>query len=149
MRPRISKREAQFLAELLEAAIKDIELKQEYEKELDKAVFRLKLQISRGAGYEVFREGYYEKKKELDRWKNRLGYLAYHELDTAKRLLEKYKAIAVGEKHRGTYKHLNCRVEHSIFPNDTGKLKEILEKQLEPIEDLGKHQTLKEQCVIQ
>jgi len=149
LRPRISQKEAKFISELLEVAIKDLELKKQYQKELDLEVFRLKRQLIDGAGYDVIMAGYPEKKKELHKWQFYLGYLAYNNLTLTERLLEKYKAIANGEKHRGTYKHLNCGVERFICSKDEGKLTEILSKQLEPIEDLGKRQTIAEQRAIQ
>jgi len=145
LRPRISRKEAQFLTELLEVAISDLELKQKYHKELDLEVFRLKRQLMKGAGYEIIMAGYPEKKRELEKWQVNLRFIVYYNLDIAKKLLEKYKAIAEGNSHKGTYKHFNTRLYHSIFREDEGKFKQVLNMQLEPIEDLGKRQTIAEQ----
>lgn len=144
MRPRISKKEAGFICELLEVALADLEIKNQYTKDLEITVTRLRLQIMRGAGYEVMREDFSEKKKELAKWQNRLSHLAYSNYKVTKRLLEKYRAIAEGNSHQGTYKHFNTSINDSIFKDSEGELTTILTKQLEPIDELGKRQTIKE-----
>lgn len=118
--------------ELLDVSISELQLKQQHYKDLEKDVFNLKRLIQYGATYAAFKAGYLEKSKAVEKWQVSLRFIVYSNLETAKKLHEKYKAIAEGNHHKGTYKHFNTSISDRLSIVNEGQFKKVLE----PIEVL-------------
>ena len=141
MRPRISRTEAKYIVELLTASAEILKQNEAYFQELDKKVFELKNKQMWDT-YSVFMEGLPEKRTELEKWKHGLAHSVFYHKQMHEILLEKYTNIASGNKHRGAYKHSNCRISWHSRNREEGTLKPILERQLQPIAELGKRKPL-------
>jgi hypothetical protein len=140
MRPRISRKEAAYLVEVLnlqtetmKGKVRDLE---ELERDFKRIIFELKnpvqvLYSEKGffVGHKILGN---EETLALVRLARELKeehpkiivekFRYYDCLQTHMKLKEKYTAIANGMSHRGTYKHLN---NHILYPED-GKLTEDL-----------------------
>ncbi len=139
MRPHIEPREAQFILELLTASQAIHNSLEVYYLELDKEVNRLeKLKIT--YPFEALKQGLTTKKTELAQWEKLrwgLGWTVHINQPITRTLILKYQNIAEGKKHRGVYKHLNNVLAIQNCIRDVGSVKEVLEKELQPIETLG------------
>jgi len=114
MRPRISQEEAEYIVDVLVATRKQLEEKQERFKQLRSEMVILRERLWR-EGYPVIKEGYHEKKQELEKLKREV-YAVYQCLDLHEKLIAKYSAIANGEPHDGRYKHLSLEKLGVLYP---------------------------------
>jgi len=115
MRPRISQEEAEYIVDVLLATRKQLEEKQERFKQLRSEMVILRERLLR-EGYPVIKEGYHEKKQELEKLK-REAFDIYLSLNLHEKLIAKYSAIANGEPHDGRYKHLSLEKLGVLFPS--------------------------------
>jgi len=123
MRPRISRKEASYLVEVLKTQEPVIAEKQERLKELELKLFTLKQRWRTEGSVHVFRE-LKTAKTEFERLNSELHTL-FRALELHQKLIEKYQAIANGVSHQGTYKHFNCGLEWRLAITETRNLSEV------------------------
>jgi len=107
-------KEAAYIFEVLVATREQLKAKQERLKQLDREMYFLKKRLWT-EGITVMREGYQEKKAELEKLK-RESFTIYECLNLHHKLIAKYSAIANGEPHDGRYKHLSVDGEFYCNP---------------------------------
>lgn len=110
MRPRISQQEAAYLVEVLTAQVAELKEKlTHYEKtKIEYANLIRELRVGYMGTFEKV-----EKVKQAQAMKNEIEVMQWKRfsissiISTHEKLIEKYRNIAEGSSHRGTYKHLN------------------------------------------
>jgi hypothetical protein len=138
MRPRISRKEAAYLVQVLESQVAEMEERLEQvtqlERDFAKILYDLKYPVQvlhddKGyfAGHRIVGT---EETLQLVRLASALKeehsnlltekFWLWNYLSTHKRLLEKYRAIAEGNTRRGDYKHFNSYLN---FPREETALK--------------------------
>ena len=110
MRPRISQREAKYILEVLKKQLAELELEDKLREALETDLFRLRLKLNDfycGTLEKVAQvETYKEIKEEIERLEKR-KFKLWIVIADHKRLIEKYHAIAEGNRRRGDYKRFN------------------------------------------
>jgi hypothetical protein len=110
MRPRISQEEAAYIVEILTAQVAELKEKlRHYEKtKIEYANLIRELRVGFMGTFEKV-----EKVKQAQAMKNEIEVMQWKRfsissvISTHEKLIEKYRNIAEGNSHRGTYKHLN------------------------------------------
>jgi hypothetical protein len=126
MRPRISPNEAKYLCELLQASQAILEKHGQYFNALKQEVSSLE-ELKKIDTYKaVVKEGLTAKKLELEQYKQRLAFNVHYNKRIHNLLLEKYGNMAKGNKHKGTYKTTNNRLDLAFITCRTGSLNEVL-----------------------
>jgi hypothetical protein len=113
-RPRISRREAAYIVEVLQATQIMLQAKRERLEWLRSEVAELHKRRVYDA-YGAMKEGYTAKKQELARLECEATDLSWS-LNLHYRMTQKYTAIANGEPHDGRYKHLSLTKSSVMFP---------------------------------
>ena len=124
MRPRISRKEASYIVEVLNAQEPMLRQKQDRLKDLKLKMFTLEQRLKREGSIQVFQE--LKPVKEEYGKLNAEAYTIYKALELHRKLIEKYQAIAEGVSHQGTYKHLNTGLEWRLAITETEKISEVL-----------------------
>ena len=123
MRPRVSQREAQIILDCLEVTRDQLEQKLTRYEQLKKEIPELQRRI-RVEGIILFRDSHFKDKKlELEKLKQEFSaitdFLRIHD-----KLIKKYKAIAEGCVHRGTYKSASIKSGFIVYPEE--KLRQVI-----------------------
>ena len=114
-RPHISRKEAAYVLDCLEFSDPAIRAMQEHYEHLKKEVAELRRNLWTET-YRVTKEHYAEKKNELARLEV-ISFDLWKHLELHNRLKLKYKAVAQGETHRGTYKHYSTIINDALTPS--------------------------------
>ena len=112
MRPRISQQETKFILECLEIKRTETQKLLERYEQLTAEVATLRKTLHMVGPYFAFKEGYKEKKQELDKLEAQRFNL-YHRITVFDSLIAKYSNLASGEKHKGRYP--NRATAHEIL----------------------------------
>jgi DNA repair exonuclease SbcCD ATPase subunit len=117
LRPRISQKEAAYLAEFLQLQLEPLLAEQQRGKELESELWQLKAKLkdlycsTTQKLAEI--EAYKETEAELAILQKR-RFKVYKTVELHKRLIEKYQSIASGNSHRGDYKRFNSGIAFSL-----------------------------------
>jgi hypothetical protein len=120
MRPRISQQEAAYIAEVLTAQVAELKEKlAHYEKtKIEYVKLIRELRVGYMGTFEKV-----EKVKQAQAMKNEIEVMQWRRfsissvISTHEKLIEKYRNIAEGNSHRGTYKHLNRTARYYEKPS--------------------------------
>jgi hypothetical protein len=141
MRPRISRKEADYITEVLLTSLQILEQYEAYATQLDQECIRLN-RLRRIDWVTAKKQGITEKNSELDIWQRYLAGLTHYHIELHWRLINKYKGLAEGIE-LGECKHNNTIVSRKLdIRNYFGPLKKVTEKQLIPLDKLGKKERL-------
>jgi hypothetical protein len=140
MRPRINRTEAAYLVELLQIAQSIIEENEQYYKQLDKETYKLN-KLKNIEPYTAYLAGLKEKKEALSKWQ-RIAWCVLSNKLTNHILIQKYKAIAEGNTHQGTYKSLNSKLSYTLIADVTTRALPDMLREPAPIWELGVKQLL-------
>lgn len=115
MRPRISRKEAQYLLEVLLAQKPSIDAKRLRLEELrlDLIILRKRFLREGYSGFKEYKPAKQEYQQLFQMHTELFQCVALHD-----KLIQKYQAIANGEPHDGRYKHLSVRDAWYPKPNE-------------------------------
>jgi hypothetical protein len=140
MRPRISVAEAQYITELLQTSLEILKQHEAWVNDLKLNCFELE-KLKRYDWVTAQKQGQKEKAQELDYWKRNLSLATSYHIEMHQALIQKYKGLASRASQPQAH-HNNTVLGWRTRSGYEGTLKQVTEKQLTPLSELGKKERL-------